>query len=161
MSPEKCHATGKGLEVAKLGERATAVLHIVNNEHKAYTKPVETLTCELVSESTGEKIDCSVKKTEASGQYEISYQATSQGRHQLHIKVEEKHIIGSSFTVFVKLPLEKLVTATDAITGGRTDSGELHNLSEPWGVVIDSKGNIIVTENEGIVSLSLVQEGRK
>ena len=139
VSPEKCHATGKGLEVAKLGERATAVLHVVDNERKAYTKPVETLTCELVSESTGEKIDCSVKKTEASGQYEISYQATSRGRHQLHITVEEKHIIGSPFPLFVKRPLEKLGTASKTITG----------VSWPWGVAINSKGNIIVAESGG------------
>ena len=104
MSPEKCHATGKGLEVAKLGERATAVLHIVDDGGKPYMKPVvqETLTCELVSESTGEKIDCSMKKTEGSGEYEISYQATSRGRHQLHIKVEGEHIKGSPFSILVK-----------------------------------------------------------
>ena len=96
-SPKKCHATGKGLEVAKLGERATAVLHVIDNEHKAYTEPVESLVCKLVSESTGEKIDCSVRKIEASGKYEISYQTTrlSRGRHQLHIILEGKHIKGS------------------------------------------------------------------
>ena len=71
--PEKCYATGKGLEVAEPGERATAVLHVVNQEGKAYSTPVETLTCGLVSENTGETIDCSMKKTEASAQYEISY----------------------------------------------------------------------------------------
>ena len=107
-SPKKCHATGKGLEVAKLGERATAVLHVVYDEHKAYTKPVGSLICELVSESTGEKIDCSVRKIEASGQYEISYQATSRGRHQLHIMLEGEHIIGSPFLVLVKLPLDQI-----------------------------------------------------
>ena len=86
VSPEKCYATGKGLEVAKLGERATAVLHVIEQKGKACTTPVETLTCKLVSEMTSEKIDCSVKKTEAS-KYEISYQATGR-RYQLHIKVE-------------------------------------------------------------------------
>ena len=90
ISPEKCYATGRGLEVAKPGVRATAVLHVVDQKGKACSTPVETLTCGLVSESTGEKIDCSVKTIEASGQYEISYQATSRGRHQLHIKVEGK-----------------------------------------------------------------------
>ena len=81
------HATGKDLEVAKLGERATAVLHVVDDEHKAYTKSVESLVCKLVSESAGEKMDCSVRKIEASSKYEISYQTTrlSRGRHQLHI----------------------------------------------------------------------------
>jgi tripartite motif-containing protein 2/3/tripartite motif-containing protein 71 len=139
VSPEKCYATGKGLEVAKLGERATAVLHIVDDERKAYTKLVGSLTCELVSESTGEKIDCSVKKIEANGQYEISYQATNGRRHQLHIKVEGEHIKGSPFPVTVKLPVEKLGTPIKTISG----------VKDPWGVAICSKGNIIVAEYNG------------
>ena len=102
ISPEKCHATGKGLEVAKLGERATALVHVVDTHGKACTDhPMGRLNCELVSESTGEKIDGSVKKSGASGLYEISYQATRRGRHQLHIKVVGEHIIGSPFPVFV------------------------------------------------------------
>jgi tripartite motif-containing protein 2/3/tripartite motif-containing protein 71 len=126
-SPEKYFLRAKIQEVAKLGERATAVLYVVNNERKAHTEPVRSLTCELVSESTGEKIDCSVKKIEASGQYEISYQATSRGRHQLHIKVEGKHIKGSPFPVTV---IKKTITG----------------MNRPWGVAINSKGNIIVAE---------------
>ena len=138
-SPEKCYATGKGLEVAKPGERATAVLYVVDQKEKACSTPVETLTCELVSESTGEKIDCSVKKTEASGQYEISYQATSGRRHQLHIKVEGEHIKGSPFTVIVKLPVQKLGTPIKIISG----------LKEPWGMAVNQRGEIIVAERYG------------
>ena len=149
VSPEKCHVRGKGLEVAKLGERATAVLHVVDDERKVYTKPVESLICELVSESTGEKIDCSVKKIEASGQYEVSYQATSRGRHQLHIIVEGKHIMGSPFPVLVKRPLDQLGKPMQTITGGYTDNGEWHKLIRPMGVAINSKGNIIVSEFDG------------
>jgi tripartite motif-containing protein 2/3/tripartite motif-containing protein 71 len=137
-SPEKCYATGKGLEVAEPGERATAVLHVVDQKGKACSTPVETLTCELVSESTGEKIDCSVKKTEASGQYEISYQATSRGRHQLHIKVEGEHIKGSPFTVTVKLPVQKLGTPIKIISG----------VKYPWGVAVNQRGEIIVAEGD-------------
>ena len=138
--PEKCYATGKGLEVADPGERATAVLNFVDQKGKAYSKPVETLTCELVSESTGEKIDCSVKKTEASGQYEISYQATSRGsRHQLHIKVQGEHIKGSPFPVTVKLPVQKLGTPIKIICG----------VKWPWGVAVNQRGEIIVAEGGG------------
>ena len=139
VSPKKCYATGKGLEVAEPGERATAVLHVVDLKGKACSAPVETLTCELVSENTGEKIDCSVKKTEASGQYEISYQATSRGRHQLHIKVEREHIKGSPFPVTVKLPIQKLGTPIKTISG----------LKVPTGVVLNQKGEIVVAESSG------------
>jgi tripartite motif-containing protein 2/3/tripartite motif-containing protein 71 len=139
MSPKKCYATGKGLEVAKPGERATAVLHVVDQKGKACNTPVETLTCERVSESasTGEKIDCSVKKTEASSQYEISYQATSRGRHQLHIKVKGEHIKGSPFTVTVKLPVQKLGTPIKTISG----------VKDPWRTAVNRRGEILVAES--------------
>ena len=88
-SPEKCYTTGKGLGLVKPGERAAAVLHVVDYRGKARNTPVEALTCELVSERTREKIRCSMKKNKALGQYEISYNTTSRGsRYQLHIKVE-------------------------------------------------------------------------
>ena len=133
-SPEKCYVTGKDLEVAEPGERATAVLLVVVNKGKACTTPMETLTCELVSEITGEKIDCSVKRTEAS-QYEISYQPTSRGRHQLHIKVEGEHIKDSPFAVTV---LKKFETPIKTITGVKT----------PWGHAVNQRGEIVVDESD-------------
>ena len=90
ISPGKCYATGKGLEVAEPGERATVVLRITDQKKKACTTPVR---CELVSEHTREIENCTVKQTDI-GQYEISYKSTSRGRHQLHIKVEGEHIKG-------------------------------------------------------------------
>ena len=138
VSPEKCYATGKGLEVAEPGERATAVLHAIDQKGRACTTLVETLTCKLVSEITGENTDCSVKKTEAC-QYEISYQATSRGRHQLHIKVEGEHIKGSPFPVTVKRPVQKLGTPIKTISG----------LKEPWGVAVNQRGEVIVAETRG------------
>ena len=143
-SPEKCYATGKGLEVTKLGGRATAVLHVVDHKGKACDTPMESLICELVSESTGEKIDCSVKKTAASGQYEISYQPTSGRRHQLHIKMEGEHIKGSPFPVTVKIPFQKLGTPIKTISG----------VKKPWGVAVNQRGEIIVAESdEGCISI--------
>ena len=139
VSPEKCYATGKGLEVAEVGERATAVLYVVDNKGKAFTKPVESLTCELVSEKANEKTNCTVKKIEASGQYEITYQATSRGRHQLHIKVEGEHIKGSPFPITVKLLVQKLGTPIKTIGG----------VKMPWGVAVNKKGDIIVAEANG------------
>ena len=47
VSPEKCYATGKGLTIAKFGERATAVLHIVDQ----LQTPIETLICKFVPEA--------------------------------------------------------------------------------------------------------------
>ena len=140
VSPEKCYATGEGLKVAKFGQIASLLLQIVDNKGQAYNNPVETLvTSELVSEDSAMQIDLSMKKSGCSGQYEISYQATSRGRHQLHIKVEGKHINGSPFPVTVNLPVQKLGAPIKTITG----------MKSPWGVAVSSRGNIIVSEDGG------------
>ena len=55
ISPEKCYATGRGLEIVESGERATAVLHVVDHKGNPSTSPVESVTCELSLEQTSEK----------------------------------------------------------------------------------------------------------
>jgi tripartite motif-containing protein 2/3/tripartite motif-containing protein 71 len=138
LSPKDCFATGSGLEVAEVGERANAVLYLVNKRGAAYTKQVEVITCEVVHELTGKILDCEIiwkTNQEANiGQFEISYQATSPGRHQLHIKVEGEHIKRSPFNVTVvkKLPI-------------KTISG----VKKPWGVAVNQRGEILVAEGGG------------
>ena len=131
-SPVRCYAAGKGLKLAEVGKRATAVLHVVDQKGKVCTAPVKTLTCELVLNNTGEKVDCLVEKTEAN-RYEISYQATSRGRHLLHIKVEGEHIKGSPFPVTV---IKKLGTPIKTING----------VKEPCSVAVNQRGEIILGE---------------
>ena len=132
ISQEKCYAAGTGLKVAQLGESASVVLNVIDQRGKACTKPVENLSCEFVPE----KIDCSVKKIEAN-QYKICYHATNRGRHQLHIKIEGEHIKGSPFPVTVKVPVQMLGTPIKMISGVR----------DPWGVVVNQKGEVIVIES--------------
>ena len=56
VSAKDSYATGKGLQVAVRGEKATAVVHVCR-------KPVESLSCELTSEDSTEKVKGTVKKT--------------------------------------------------------------------------------------------------
>ena len=134
-SPVNCYATGRGLERAEPGKRATAVLHVVDHNGKVCSTPVETVTCELVSEISGEKRDCSVKKTEDS-QYEISYQPTRRGRYQLHIKVKGEKIKGSPFPVTV---LRKFGIPIKTISG----------VKKPRGVAVNKREEVIVAEGDG------------
>ena len=133
VSPEKCCVTGKGMEVAEVGERTTAILHVVDQKGDACTVPVEAMISELVLNSTSEKIECLLEKININ-QYEISYQATIRGRHQLHIKVEGEHIKGSPFPVTA---IKKLGTPIKTITG----------MKGPRGLAINQRGEIIVGES--------------
>ena len=138
--PSKCQATGEGLEAAMVGEKSTAV---INFDGQPCDKSIKSLQCELSSEMTGARLRGGVEKMEQ-GQYRISYQPTIRGRHQLHIKVEDQHIRGSPFDVMVKLPVEKLGTPIRTIDG----------VQRPRGVVVNQKGEVVVTEaGKGMVSV--------
>ena len=150
-SPKNCYATGKDLErVTEPGERSTAVLHIVDDKRKACTTPVETLSCVLVSDNTDDKVNCSVKTMEL-GQYEISYQTTNRGRHQLHIELEGEHIKGSPFPVTMKLPVQKLGTPIKIING----------VKGPWGVAFNQRGEVVVAESRGYCISVFTSTGEK
>ena len=132
----KCQATGKGLEEAVVGEKSTAIMQAVNFDGKSCM--ISSLQCELVSLITGatERGDVEHK---GQNRYEISYCPTIKGKHQLHIKVEDAHIQGSPFSVRVKLPVEKLGTPILTIDG-----------VEPMGVVVNQKGEVVVTESDHV-----------
>ena len=134
ISPKDCYATGSGLEVAVVGERAKAVLHLVNRRGAAYTKQVNVISCELIHELIGKILDCEIAnhKIKDVGQYEVSYQATDPGRHQLHVKVEEEHIKGSPFTVLV-------VKTIKTISG----------VKRPTDMAVNQRGEILVAEEIG------------
>ena len=79
--PSKCQATGKGLEVALIGEKSTAVMQAINFKGQPCDESIKSLQCELSSEMTGARLRGSVERVEQ-GQYRISYQPTIRGRHQ-------------------------------------------------------------------------------
>ena len=135
VSPGRCYATGKGLEVATLGEQATAILHAIDVDGKEYEQSLINTSCELVSDTDGPTVKAAVQKKEKN-KYTISYQPTHRGRHQLHIKVEGVPIRGSPFAVIVVKNLSIPISTIDG-------------LNSPWGVAVNQRGEIIVTEHEG------------
>ena len=133
--PSMCQATGEGLEVATVGERSSAVLQVVNCKGQPCEEPVLSSECELVSDITGSRTQGSVEM-KGQSQYEINYQPTIKGRHQLHVKVEGQHIKGSPFTVAVTLPVEKLGSPIRTID----------EVDRPFSVAVNQRGEVVVTE---------------
>ena len=138
LDPSKCYATGFGLEIAVVGEKSTSIIHAINSDETPCEQKIKSLECLLLSEITGARADCSVERRGLS-QYEISYQPTIKGRHQLHIKVEGQQIRGSPFSVTVTAPVEKLGPPILTIGGVKT----------PWGVAITPKGEVVISEYNG------------
>ncbi len=136
--PSQFHATGKGLEVAVVGEKSAAVMDAISYNGAPCEKPIQSLQCELVSELTGVTVRGSLERRGKS-QYEISYQPTIKGSHQLHIKLELQHIKGSPFLVAVKLPIKKLGTPILTIGG----------MKNPRGITFTQRGEVVITERDG------------
>ena len=134
--PSKCHATGDGLEIAKVAEKCTALLHAVNRKGEPCTQPISSLECELVSEMTGTRVLGRVERREQS-QYKISYQPTIKGRHHLHIKVEGQHIRGSPFSVAVTSSIQILGTPIHIVWGVRG----------PYGMALNQKQELVVVSH--------------
>ena len=133
--PSKCQITGSGLEAAVAEKESTVVLRATNFVGESCKVPIRLLECEVVSEIAGTRASCTVERR-GQGQYEISYQPTIKGRHQLHIKAECQHIRGSPFTVAVKAPIEKLGTPISTILCG---------MKYPLGCAIKQSGEVFVT----------------
>ena len=132
-----CQVTGKGVEAAKVMEKSKVLLQVVSFGGKSYEKSIKSLECELESKIACTRASCSVERRGQS-QYEISYQPTIKGRHQLHIKVESQHVRGSPFSVAVTLPIEKL--GTPILTIG--------DVEKPWGVAINQRGEVVVSDRK-------------
>ena len=115
--PSKCHATGKGLEVGIVGQTSTAILQAYNSKGEPCTPPVTSLECKLVSDLTGATATGSFKTLEGQNRYEISYQPTIKGRHQLHISIQGQPIRESPFRPAVTLSIMNLGAPIRTIAG--------------------------------------------
>ena len=83
-------------------------------------------------------VEASVERKE-NGKYLISYELSVQGNHHLHFKIEGQHVHESPYLVHAKLPRTMLGTPVSSI----------NDVNDPWGVAVNKKGEIFVSEDAG------------
>ena len=76
------------------------------------------------------------------GVFSISVTFGVRGRHDLTVKVRGEEIEGSPFRVFVKFPLSQL--------GQEDQTRMVGDFSEPWGIAVNNKQQLIVVESSKI-----------
>ena len=123
----------KGLKRAEVGKKFTAILQVIDFMGKPCDELMRSIECELVSEMRDRRVKGNSERIGRS-QYEISYQPTIKGRHQLHITIGGQHIKGSPFSVGTKSQ-----ELGDPI-------GTIRDVSGPDSVAINCRGEILVTE---------------
>ena len=137
--PSQCHAISEVPTVTTVGEKSITLIQVNTHEGKPLEKSIQSLECVLVSELTGAGARGSTERKGPS-QYEVSYQPTIKGRHQLHIKVMGEHIKGSPCSVVAKSSVDKLGTVMKSISLPKNHLGVTINLCGEV-VMIRSKFN--------------------
>ena len=130
VCPQKCTLQG----VPKLNvvqKKIVATLQTITNNGRKSDCTHHIIKCTLVSSDSTTTVNGTVKKT-GMGQYELCCTPTKSGQYQLHVKVEGQSIQASPFHIVVK----------DFSAPIRTIGG----VKQPWGVAINKKGKIIVSE---------------
>jgi tripartite motif-containing protein 2/3/tripartite motif-containing protein 71 len=134
--PSKCRVRLSA--AVAVGEKCVVEVDVVNGRGGLCVEEVCSLECDILCELMGTMAACCVERR-GQGEYEASYQPTIKGRHQLHIRIAGQHVAGSPHNVHASLPVGKLGAVLLAI----------EDLQRPWGVVINQRGEMVVTEYSG------------
>ena len=135
LCPDKCRASGEGMRSAVRGQAVTLSVEALDSEGSACSKPVDSLTFELVASDGSSRVRGTVERRDQNS-YDITYQPQRSGKHQLHILIEDHHILNSPFSVTV---LPDLTTPTNII----------RDLKRPWGIAVREGGEVVVAEYNG------------
>ena len=77
--------------------------------------PPSLISCSLTPPDNSQPIQCSVKESRQSGQYNVVFNPVTRGLHQLHVRVCNKEIPGSPMSIPVSVPPEKRGTPVKTI----------------------------------------------
>ena len=147
VCPEKCRASGEGIRLATRGQAVTLSVEAVNSDGSACSKPVDSLICELVASDGSSRVRGTVKRRDQNN-YDITYQPRCSGKYQLHILIEDHHILNSPFTVSV---LPDFTAPTNII----------RNLERPWGIAGREGGEVVIVECNGHCVTIISANGEK
>ena len=134
IDPAQCIMKGEGMKRAEVHQTAdmTLTVRLSNNQ---IPKRKVMVTSQLKSIYDKSVIKCDVDQS-GPGEYRIQYTTTVRGRHKITVLLDEQHVAGSPFPVFVSIPptqLGKPVSIWDGI-------------SKPTGISINSNGEVIIAK---------------
>ena len=133
-------ADGKGVNEAFVGLEAEFVLTTRNAEGEQCYDERDCLTVEIRNHQNR---DCTTKarvQDNKDGSYKVSYLAKETGQFELSVKINEEYVRGSPFAVEVKPRQYRPV-----LSFGQKGSAA-GMLSMPWGVAVNERNEIAVTE---------------
>ena len=138
-----CHVSGPGLKSATANHPTHVIVEVTGTTSRPSLQQNVTAEMELVSKATptspSSKPPTICVPVATSSQYEVSYTAVSRGQHKLHVRLNDKEINGSPFTVTVYPDPTQLGHPVRVVTGVNT----------PYSIAFNNRGEMIVSEWEG------------
>jgi DNA-binding beta-propeller fold protein YncE len=136
LSTEKTIVSGDGLEYLDVEESKAILVHARDINNGEYKKPYE-LVARLTHTPTNTNIECIIDQQSPS-QCNVLYKPTHWGKHELYLSINKMEIKRSPFTIRVLPTVRRLANPSKVIAG----------LKKPQGVITNSKGHILITEEK-------------
>ena len=165
IDPQKCVAKGRGVEAAVVDKKAVIFMKVQDLKGNPFLESIPDMECRVISARTGRATKCEVQnetenvKDRTENVYEISYVPVVRGAHEVHIKIDNMHVRGSPFPMVVRPPVEKLRKLSMVMGVGNTDMDD--RTIQPWGIVVNRKDQIIISECDGHKVAVFSRDGTK
>ena len=115
--------------------------------------PTSLISCHLTPPNSSKPaIQCTVKDTSQSGQYNIVFTPLTRGRHPLHVKVHNRNIPCSPVSIPVSVPAKMRNTIVKRFITG---------LKAPRMIAVSDNGQMIISEDMGHCITIATSEGVK
>ena len=129
--------SGPGLQSATANHPTHVLVELTDSSGRPCSLQ-QNVTAELQAQGKSPAISAAVAVISPS-RYEVSYTAVSRGQHKLHVRVNDREINGSPFTMTVYPDPTQLGHPARVVT----------DMDHPFGIVFNSHGEMTVSEERG------------
>ena len=129
--------SGPGLQSATANHPTHVLVELTDSSGRPCSLQ-QNVTAELQAQGKSPAISTAVAVISPS-RYEVSYTAVSRGQHKLHVRVNDREIDGSPFTMTVYPDPTQLGHPVRVVT----------DIDKPVGIAFNSHGEMIVSESGG------------
>ena len=149
VDPTKCTAEGPGTKVTEVGKSTQFTVRTVY-QNGQFCREQQVVEAELKS-VVNDSVTHTKVTSKGRGVYEVTYTPEVRGRHTLIVKVNGTHIVGIPFQLFAKIHPTQLGKSVRVMEG----------VSQPWGITLNSKQQLVVAEFGGRKVTVFDREGKK
>ena len=140
--PFLVQVTGKGKEVAALGQETTIQLSISSQDTLSLSAfPIEQLSFQLTNPKS-QRVPCYITHTQP-GVYTLTFTPILLGPHQLKITIADTDIPGSPFTIRVlsSSAMMRMVPVNRGMMWGT-----IQGVQGPYGVAVSNSGEVVLSD---------------